>query len=242
MKKFLALFLVMVTTLTIVLVSCKKDPVGNKDTDDDDDNGNGLIGKQTTSVTNDTSTGTGSSNLQWNDVNETVYVINCSELNVRKGAGTSYESVGTIKFGQSFRRIKYNADWSVIEYNNGEYYVGTKFLTTSANAVTFEDIEEKTVYANVEKTLNLRWYPVEDTYLADSNNSINTNSQATSVKRGAALVQTGISKDGLWARVKFTINDKEETVYCKVKYLSDEEPSTDTSGTSGGSSGPGVAG
>lgn len=65
----------------------------------------------------------------WTEVNETVYAK--AEVNIRKGPDISHEKIGTLKKGDSVKRIaKGNNDWSKIEYNGEIVYVSANYLTT----------------------------------------------------------------------------------------------------------------
>lgn len=64
----------------------------------------------------------------YTDVNETVYAT--SNVNVRKGAGTSYERLGSLSKGESVTRIGVGDNgWSKVIYNGQEAYVSSSYLT-----------------------------------------------------------------------------------------------------------------
>ncbi len=229
MKKFLALFLVLVMAFSCVLVSCNKDNDGTVDDGEDDEGFGAQIGGSSSS--SETSSGTGSTvdtgkthtDYEWTDVNETVYVTALS-VNVRTDTNTNKDSLlgQSVKLGQSYKRIKYNPAWSLIEFDGGEYYVSSKYLTTSDGSVVYE-ATDKTMYVGGKvKTLNFRSYPVVTEGDEESN-------IALILIQGAEVKVTGISKDGKWARVR---SDKYENgnkdLYCKITYLSDTVPSSDS--------------
>ncbi|MBQ8140373.1 MAG: hypothetical protein IJ038_01615 [Clostridia bacterium] len=221
MKKFLALLLVLVMAFSCVLVSCNKDNEDPENTSDDDDDFIGLgTGTGTGTGTSGTGVETGNTHTDftWTDVNETVYV-SVARLSVRTDTLVSEETYkGTITFGQSYKRIKYNAQWSLIEYDGGEYYVSSKYVTTDDGSVTFTNVDNKTVYVCAEKALNLReWTDAS----ADADNI------EVLVKRGVALTQTGVSKNGKWVRVSY----ESKTLYCSANYVSETAPTDDDTGS-----------
>lgn len=223
MKKFLALFLVLAMAFSCILISCgKTDKDEDPDSSDDDD----FLAINTNATTaGSTTTGNPSgpaSSYTWTDVDETVYVT-VAKLTVRSDTivnDSTYKA--TANFGESYKRIKYNAQWSLIDYKGSQYYVSSKYVTTDDGSITFSDTAETTIYANVEKTLNLRFW---------TDASDDTNIGAI-VKRGAELKQTGVSKNGNWVRVKF----EDQTLYCSSAFVSTTKPSDET--TAGGNNGP----
>ena len=225
MKKFLALFLVLVLAFTCILVSCKKDDSGDPEPTTDEP----FIGvpSATTTVGSTTTaaqTGGTASDYTWTDVNEKVYV-NVDALNVRSDTNYSdstYKS--TAYFGESYTRLKKNDVWSLIDYKGNQYYVATKHLTVEAEAgsiIFTDDATPSKVYVNVENTLNLR----SSTYTADRYKD----NIATSVKRGVELTRIGISQNGNWVKVRFEGIDKD--LYCNTANVSVTPPTDSTTGT-----------
>ena len=67
--------------------------------------------------------------VTWTEVNETVYAK--SDVNIRKGSGTSFEKVDVLKMGESVKRIaKGNNGWSRVEYNGEVVYISSNYLST----------------------------------------------------------------------------------------------------------------
>lgn len=229
MKKFLALFLVLVMAFSCILMSCKKEEEEQpEETDDDSFIGLGTYG--TTTGTGDgkapVQTGNTHTDFTWTeDTAGTLVYVAVPSLNVRADTNTSEEAyVASVKMGESFKRTRYNAQWTEIEYNNEKCFVATEFITTKDGYVTFTALESpKKMYINAEKSLNIREWT-----------DINADNVVVSVLRGVEIEQTHVSKDGKWAKVKFTYTDKntnkttEYVGYCKIAYLSDTKP-TDSS-------------
>ena len=223
MKKFLALFLVLIMALSCALVACSKDKDKTDSGESDDEDEIGIIGGYTTTAS--TTTGNGAQNapnLTWNEAAGDVYVVT-GAVNVRSAANYEDNSVvATAKFGEKLTRIKYNDLWTVVSYGDVECYVATKYLTADKGEVTFTDVTPKTVYVNVEKTMNLRTYPY---YIQNDDSNI-----YTSVKSGQELTQTGVSENGKWIRVTYTYTPEGKTeavtaiCYCRPANVSDTKP------------------
>ena len=232
MKKFLALFLVLVMALTCVLVSCNKKPgEGDSTSASSEDDGWMTPPPATTTEapteapTVTTAPDKPSTDYTWTtDSASTKVYVRIDALNVRSDTlMTEQVIVGTVKFGESYTRVKYNDQWTVISYNGQERYVSTAYITTDSGSVVFDDITEKTVYINVEATLNLR----TSTFVTMPDGTKYDGNIYAPVKRGVAVTQTGVSKNGNWARVKYD----GKILYCNTSYLSDTVPSDDPSVT-----------
>ena len=64
----------------------------------------------------------------YNYVNQTVYAT--ANVNIRKGADTSYEKVGLLKKGKSITRTAIGSNgWSKVSYNGTTAYVASKYLS-----------------------------------------------------------------------------------------------------------------
>ena len=226
MKKFLVLFIALVMALSCVLVSCDK---GGETPDNTDDGA--WIPQNTPAVTTPAATtapeagNKPSSDYTWTDdaAGTTVYV-RIDAVNVRSDTLVNDNTkVATAKFGDSFKRIKYNDQWTVISYNGQERYISTPYVTTDNGSVVFDEVAEKTMYINVEATLNLR----TSTFVTNPDGTKYEDNIATPVKRGVAVVQIGVSKNGNWAKIKYDGN----TLYCNTAYLSETEPGDETVNT-----------
>ncbi|MBO5415972.1 MAG: hypothetical protein J6A83_05015 [Clostridia bacterium] len=230
MKKFLALFLVLVIAFSCILVSCNKNEEGEPE--DTEDDGGDFIGFGTYATTtgtgdgeNPVQTGNTHTDFTWtDDTAGTLVYVAVPSLNVRDDTNTSEESyVASIKMGESFKRTRYNAQWTEIEYNGEKRFVSTQFITTNDGHVVFTALDApKKMYINAEKSLNIREWT-----------DISADNVVVSVLRGVEIEQTHVSKDGKWAKVKFVYtkeNQKTETYegYCKLSYLSETKP-TDSS-------------
>lgn len=71
----------------------------------------------------------------YNYVNQTVYAT--ANVNVRKGANTSYAKVGLLKKGKSITRTAIGSNgWSKVSYNGTTAYISSSYLTTKKPVTT----------------------------------------------------------------------------------------------------------
>ena len=148
----------------------------------------------------------------YTEVDETVYV-SVAQVNIRSAAKVSANNViGTGFFGNSFKRVKYSTNWSVILYDGEEAYISSDCLSLSDPSkinVEFTAVD-KTVYVTTDK-LNLRLTPSNEGTI-----------QAIASK-DQALVAIGISTDNKW----YKINYNETTVYASADCLTDKIAGSD---------------
>lgn len=197
MKKFLALFLVLVMAFSCVLVSCNtKDKDNDPDNTEDDDDIVGIGTLPSGGTTSGSGTGNNNVSLTWvDDANGTMIYVMVQSLRVRSEA--NYDSDTALyeaKFNESYKRIKYNDEWTLIDYKGKEMYVATKYITTDKGYTAFTNDEtETTVYVS-SYSLNLR----SSTCTADD-----TNVKTDKVK-GDELVRIATSENGKWIKVRCT--------------------------------------
>ena len=214
MKKILCILLALLMIASIALVACDKDeePITDDDFDLDLDN----TPTDTTDATTTEAVTTEPVSYEFTDVDETVYVKNCIQVNLRSTptASTKDNIKGSLSFGdeKTYKRVKYNEVWSGLEIDGQIYYVNTEFLTTNDGFVVFEDVQ-KTIYAVNTKTHHgTKIYNFTDT---DADGAV-----YTSVKHNTPLQVTGVSKDNVWYRINFTYTDNEgKTVTVENLYI-----------------------
>ena len=224
MKRFLALFLVLVLAFSCVLISCKKndDPVD----DDGDDDGEGFIGIATTTAATTTAgpastdlpnAGTSTDYTWTDDANGTTVYVVVDGVSVRSDTNTSEATYKhTANFGESYKRIKYNDVWTLIDYKGNQYYIASQYITTDNGYITFtNDAEETTVYVTAS-SLALR----TNTYV-DYDKNIRTY-----VNYGTELTRVATSANGKWVKVRVTYkpfgatDPVTEILCCKAEYIS----------------------
>ncbi len=133
--------------------------------------------------------------------------------NLRAGAGTNYEIVGTLKSGDFLKRTGIGKNgWSRLKYNGKTVYAITSYLTDEVVEIPKKDIvngmeftpKNDKVTAKIE--VNLRSLPTTD---SDS---------VGMLVSGTFLERTAISSNG-WSRLKY--NGK--VVYAVSSYLTTEK-------------------
>lgn len=139
MKKTLALFLALITILSVALVACKKNTPSAIPSDDEGDDGQyvSLNPNPTGSDTSDTS-GTTGGTAGWTERAGTVYVMG-DKVRIRSQANSNNSSIITneTKIGDSFAFTAVNSKWYKITYNDAEAYISAEYVTENANEADF---------------------------------------------------------------------------------------------------------
>ena len=229
MKKFIALFLVLVMAFSCILVSCnKKDENTDEPSESDDDLG---FNPFVTSGTG-TGTGTGTSNLptkttyteyEWtDDANGTMIYVVVDGVSVRSDTNSSKDDSNTTwrataNFGESYKRIRYNEYWTQIDYKGNQYYISSTYVTTDNGKVTFTNDEAETTVYVIAASLTLR----SSTYTGEG-----ADNAVTYVSKGVSLTRIATSANGTWIKVRVTYTPVGETaavtkeLYCKAEFVS----------------------
>ena len=164
-----------------------------------------------------------SADVVFTNCDELVYVVDAKMLNLRKAPNFNDDSlVGTVEYGTELRRIGVSDTWSKVVYNNAEYYVSSKYVST------VKPLDSTTVFTEVNETVyvlrdaNYRSVPS----LADS-------TIVDTIAKGTAITRTGIAYDtendpeGLgWSRVEIVISESGDTevYYMRNSVLSTQAP------------------
>ena len=237
MKRFLALFLVLVLAFSCILVSCKKDePVD----DEGEDDGEGFIGISTTTAatTLDPNGGNTSTDFTWtDDENGTTVYIRAAALWLRTDTNTLDDStkVKSVEFGDSFKRVKYNDAWTLIQVDQDQYYVKTAYITTDPGSVVFNNDPEKTKVYVTEDSLFLR---TSTLYKIGAEKY--TNNIGATVEKGTELTRVATSQNGMWIRVEYTYTTEDNQtktipLYCNTDYTSTTAPGSSSGSDNSGS-------
>lgn len=184
MKKFLALFLVLIMMLSVALVACSDDTTttdgGNQGGVEEDDDG--FVSKKPNTDTNDTDdtgdTGNnggnnGGDNGDWESANYNVYAM--CKINIRAEASKSSTLKGTVEAKTALTAVEKSTDeddcWYKVTYNNETCYVDADFVTTNSAEANFTNLEESAYFNVTVKahgtnenpyTVNLRKLPTFD--------------------------------------------------------------------------------
>ncbi|MBP2077476.1 N-acetylmuramoyl-L-alanine amidase [Oceanobacillus polygoni] len=76
--------------------------------------------------------------------------INASNLNVRSGPGTDYESIGRVDTGQTFSVIEQEDDWVEIKLENETGWIKLEFVTLSESQSNETEEEESEVDSDMD--------------------------------------------------------------------------------------------
>lgn len=227
MKRFFALFLVLILAFSCILVSCNKkdEPVE----DDEDNGGEGFIGISTTTAatTFDPNGANTNTDFTWtDDENGTTVYVRAAALWLRSDTNTVDDSnkMKSVEFGQALKRVKYNDTWTLVQLDQDQYYVKTAYLTSDAGSVLFTPDAEKTTVYVTEESLFLR---TSTLYKLGAEKY--TNNIGATVNKGTELTRVATSQNGMWIKVEYTYtteDDGEKTLilYCNTDYTSATAP------------------
>lgn len=173
MKKILAIFLALVTIMSVALVACDKNnggtTGGNSNDDDDDDifvtQGNG----KDTSDTKDTGDDTKDTSDDWVAVSKTVYLAVKYDLRTAPNfndRGTSAlpmnkesKSGVEVLIGTELSVVAKKDRWYKVNYNGGEYYISCTCVVDSKSELDFtrlEGADQFDITLKKDKQVNIR--------------------------------------------------------------------------------------
>ena len=241
MKRFLALFLVLILAFSCILVSCNKK---NEPVEDDEDNaGEGFIGisATTAATTFDPNGANTNTDFSWtDDENGTTVYVRAAALWLRSDTNTVDDSnkMKSVEFGQALKRIKYNDTWTLVQLDQDQYYVKTAYITSDAGSVLFTPDAEKTTVYVTEESLFLR-----TSTLYKLGTEKYTNNIGATVNKGTALTRVATSQNGMWIRVEYTYTTEDNQtktipLYCNTDYTSATAPGSSTPDNSGSTNTP----
>lgn len=147
--------------------------------------------------------------LLYTDVNEDVTAK--EEVNLRKGAGSKFDVVATLKNGTVIKRTGIGTNgWSRLKYNGRTVYAITSYLTTdlTIKPKPLEDIVDGNTFTaandsvTAKQEVNLRLSPTTSGQIAGV------------LKNGTVLQRTATSNKG-WSRLIY----EGKTVYAITSYL-----------------------
>ena len=153
------------------------------------------------------------------ECDETVYVVDAKSVYLR--TAPSYDDASkatTVNYGTELRRIGKSDEWSKVVYENNEYYIASKFLSTEAlPEVVFVDCDE-TVYVTADA------YYRSIPSLADGA-IVDSLAKGTAIKRTGVAYDTENDPEGLgWSRVE--ING--EIYFMRNSVLSTQDPAAES--------------
>lgn len=209
MKKILAIFLALITIMSVALVACSNDKTttsgSNDDVDDTDDEFVAQKGTDTEDETDDSD----NKKTGYDAVSYTVYVMG-NNVRVRADDSTSGEVLGNANIGDSFVATATDGDWYKITYNNGEAYISADYVTTNQNESVFESCEAtvlkiKNTVVNENATKDTEKYAAvqlrSDPAFTDATRTENV--LIYSNTQNGELVKVGQNKAGTWYKVTY---------------------------------------
>ena len=135
-----------------------------------------------------------------------------NEVNLRDGAGTNHNIVGTFKNGQTLSRVAIGTNgWSKLIYNGKTVYAITSYLTTdlTAKPQVSESVETDSIYSSVNEQVTAK----SETNLRTAATT-NGSKIVHTLKNGETVIRTGIGSNG-WSRIIYN----GQTVYAVSSYL-----------------------
>ena len=218
MKKIISLALaILMIAMAVSMVACKKDDEGDSTPADT----NSGIPSASTPAADESTPADGTSDVVFTDCDEKVYVVDVAAVNLR--SAPNYEDTAkavSVNFATELRRIGKSDEWSKVVYNDVEYFVVTKYLSTTNPGITFEDRDEVVYATDAESQyIQLRSFP-----------SRSDAAKAMSLEVGTQLKRTGVmfeavsddNPDGTlgWSRVEYN----GEIYYARNSVLTTEAP------------------
>ncbi len=215
MKKILAIFLALVTIMSVALVACNKK--NNTTNTNDDDEGEDFVIQTKGEDTDDTGTDTKDSNDDDEDVfndftaSRTIWAMTGVNLRSAPSMGENVDKIG-VAAGTELTAISKSASWYKITYNNETRYVSADYVTETKAESQFNILDEADYFDltikpsgnNTPNQINLRTKPVFDKTLAT------TTLKETDVTAEKKLTVVGMNATGTWYIVSY---NNEETPY-----------------------------
>ena len=154
---------------------------------------------------------------------KTVY-ITASALNVRSGAGTSYNVIGTLTKGKSASVVGTSGNWYKIKYGSGYGYISSSYTSTNAPSNSTSNTPPTT------STSNAKTY-----YCTTAGLNVRSGPGTSYASKGSLSLGQAVSvvdSSSYWHKIKFGSGYG----YVGSKYLSASKPSGSTSTPSNPSS------
>lgn len=196
MKKILAIFLALITIMSVALVACDDNATTGGNSDDVDETDEFVAQKGTdtddgTDDTDDKKTG------GWEAAAYDIYCM-ANGLNVRKSDSASSEKLGTLKIGDKLTASERNDDWYKVTYNGTTAYVARDYVTMSADEANFtrnataEPLQVAQGKTDLQVTLRRDPVVIDDTY-----------GMAFKGTDAGTLSKVGQNADGSWYIVSY---------------------------------------
>lgn len=189
-------------------VGCNKQPGGDESSDDSSSlpsiyDSTGDSADSTSESTPTESSSEPETQPTFTDVNETVYVTGDTVYirNAPKVSDTTVAGYGF--FGDSYKRVKYSEDWSVILIDGEEYYISSYYVSKTDPSAASANL----TFTAIDKTVTIT--------TSYANLRVSPSTGATikyTLEKGTQLVAIGISSDNNWYKINYTETSGAETV------------------------------
>lgn len=147
----------------------------------------------------------------YSEVNETVTAKD--EVNLRDGAGVSFNIVGSLKNGDTLTRVATGSNgWSKLLLNGKTVYAISSYLTTdlTVKPPKTEQPELDNIYTEVNETVTAK----DQTNLRTEPTTKGNSQVVYTLKNGETVIRTGIGSNN-WSRLIYN----GQTVYAVSSYL-----------------------
>lgn len=241
MKKILAIFLALITVLSIALVACNKDNTTRGDnTNDDDGDGDLIVGSQSTGDSeqdgSDAGSDSGTPSDSWETITYSIYTM--AKATLREDASLKATDAGTVEANTTLQAVAKKNNWYKVSYNNRELCIHADLVTTNASTAKFSVLataDQVTLKvkdsgdSDKPYTVNLRKAPVVSDDIATIEHTIDHTDTAN-----GELKKVGVNETGNWYIVEY----KGGTYYLKINsstsaYLDDPSAAPDGPGALG---------
>ncbi len=195
-KRILALLLA-----GVIMASCTSCVSTGKRPDPTDPNG----GEPTVTTGPD---GTVDPVVTYVDVDDTVYTTEKTKLYTQVGVTTGAVEVSAVT---KFHRVKKSTTYSVVEYNEAQYYVQNSAITTDdLTGESFTPCADTVMYVN--SPVNIRKYASPVSSFSPVIEELKLNDTVTVIAKGES-----------WYMIKYTEDGSEKNYFVNAKYLSENK-------------------
>ena len=209
MKKLLAVFLALVTVLSICLVSCGEPDITKPNNNENEDTEYYVPPSNDTGKENgsnsDSGTGSQSSKEEWKTISYSVYPV--TNMNIRKGsengAKVAVDQSTELKAVAVKNDKDGNPDWYKLDYNGEEYYADADYISTVLGDTKFTDLAETLTITVKENASDEDPYKVNLRDYASFGSGIKTTTVKKENTDVTPIKALKVSESGTWYYVEY---------------------------------------